>query len=337
MTNNCLIIGGEIAALRAAKDLASLGIAVTLINFSKELGENTKFLQRGFSEQGENSDNLQSYIKELRSNSQVTILNNTQITKIFQNQSPFELEIYHNGTSQNLTVDAIILATGFQSFDASQTKSYGYGFLKGVLTIFDLEQALQEEDLPINENTERIIYILCVGSRTVQANPDCSTYCCSYSINQALRIKQKFPQTEVVVMYMDIRTVANQEFLYNEARRNRILFIRGRPAAVDQGDNKLMVNFEDSLADEQEALTADLVVLAIGGRPSPDSGEIATNLGVKLTSNGFVQITEKPVGTSTPGVFACGSAAEGIKNVWQSTSEGGAAAMAAVKFLKGIK
>ncbi len=337
MTRSCLIIGEEIAALRAAKDLASLDIPVTLINPSKELGETTQLLQRGFSEQPSNGNILQSHIKELQSNSNVTILNDAQVTKVIKNHSPFEVEIHHNNTSENLTGDVIILATGFEPFDASNISSYGYGFLEGVLTIFDLEKALREKNLPINEKTERIIFILCVGSRTIQANPDCSAFCCSYSINQTLRIKQQFPDIEVVVMYMDIRTIANQEFLYNKARKKRVLFIRGRPAAIDQGAGKFIVNYEDSLAEEQESLPADLVILTIGGMPAPASGKITTSLGVQQTPNGFIEVTEKPVGTSVPGIFVCGSAAEGVKNVWQSLSEGGAAAMAAIRFLKETK
>ena len=182
-----------------------------------------------------------------------------------------------------------------------------------------------------------MIFILCIGSRSLRegANPDCSTYCCSYSINQALHIKKEFPNVETCLMYMDIRTVATHEFLYNKARKSGVIFIRGRPSAIERSDNKLIAIFDDTLAGELDKLSADLVVLAVGGMPFPGNDKIAADFGVELTPNRFVKIQEKPVQTAIEGVFACGSASDGVKNIQQSLSEGGAAAMAVMQFLKG--
>ncbi|MFX1254464.1 MAG: FAD-dependent oxidoreductase [Promethearchaeota archaeon] len=341
ITNNCLIIGGEIAALRAASDLAALGIPVTLVNSSKELGGNTKILQKDFSENFINKDIHESYLEALESNPQATILNNAQITKVVQNHSPFEVEVQHEGTIQKIIARTVILAMGFEPFDASKLREYRYGTIDGLMTIADLEDAFKKKNTPINEKTERVVFVLCAGSRTLRkelkANPDCSSFCCNYAINQALRIKKEFPDVEVILMYMDIRTMGNHEFLYNEARRAGVLFIRGRPSMVNRINSELMIDIENSLARKYESLSADLVVLAIGGIPTPNGEKIAADFGVQLTSNKFIKITEKPVKTSTPGVFACGSACEGVKNISQSLSEGGAAAMAVFKFLKEIE
>ncbi|MFX0062687.1 MAG: NAD(P)-binding domain-containing protein, partial [Candidatus Hermodarchaeota archaeon] len=201
ITNNCLIIGGEITALRAASDLALLGIPVTLVNSSKELGENTKILQKNFSENLINKDILQSYLEVLESNPQVTILNNAQITKVVQNHSPFEVEIQHESTIQRMITKTVILAMGFKPFDASKLREYRYGTIDGLITISDLENTFKKKNTPIDEKTERVVFVLCVGSRTLRkelkANPDCSAFCCSYAINQALRIKKEFPNVEV--------------------------------------------------------------------------------------------------------------------------------------------
>ena len=106
---------------------------------------------------------------------------------------------------------------------------------------------------------------------------------------------------------------------------------------VNRINGKLILDLEDSLVKKYESLSADLVILAIGGIPTPNGEKIAADFGVQLTSNKFIKITEKPVKTSTPGVFACGSACEGVKNISQSLSEGGAAAMAAFQFLKELE
>lgn len=280
-------------------------------------------------------------MEALESNPQATILNNAQITKVVQNHSPFEVEVQHEGTIQKIIARTVILAMGFEPFDASKLREYRYGTIDGLMTIADLEDAFKKKNTPINEKTERVVFVLCAGSRTLRkelkANPDCSSFCCNYAINQALRIKKEFPDVEVILMYMDIRTMGNHEFLYNEARRAGVLFIRGRPSMVNRINSELMIDIENSLARKYESLSADLVVLAIGGIPTPNGEKIAADFGVQLTSNKFIKITEKPVKTSTPGVFACGSACEGVKNISQSLSEGGAAAMAVFKFLKEIE
>jgi heterodisulfide reductase subunit A-like polyferredoxin len=330
-----MIIGGEMAALRAARDLATLGVRVNLVNPSNELGIITKMFQRGVSDFAYNKDILSSYLEELASNSNVVLMNNARITKVIGNNSPFEVEIAHNGTTDKFVTSTVILASEFEVFDAKILEEYGYGFLEGVITIFDLETAFREEKLPIDKETERVVFVLCVGSRILRdgANSDCSTYCCSYSINQALHIKQEFPEVEVVIMYMDIRTVASHEYLYNEARKSGVLFIRGRPSAIERSEDKLITIFEDTLVNNQDLLPADVVILAVGGNSVLGSDKIAVDFGVHLTPNNFVKITEKPVFTSTPGIFACGSACDGIKNIQQSLSEGGAAAMGAFQFL----
>lgn len=335
MNKNCLVIGGEIAALRAAADLAKLGISITLINPSKELGKTTKMFQRGVSDFAFNTNILRPCLDELTSNSDVVLMNNARITKVIKNDSPFEVKIEHNGDIENFIANSVIIGSGFKIFNAEILEEYGYGILEGVITIFDLETAFREEKPLINNETERVMFVLCVGSRILrdEANPDCSAYCCSYSINQALHIKRDFPGVEVVVMYMDIRTVASHEYLYNEARKSGVLFIRGRPSAIERSGDKLITMFEDTLAEGQDLLPADVIVLAVGGVPIPGYDEIAQNFGVQLTPNRFVKITEKPVFTSTSGIFACGSACDGIKNIQQSLSEGGAAAMAAFQFL----
>ncbi|MFX0116050.1 MAG: FAD-dependent oxidoreductase [Candidatus Hodarchaeota archaeon] len=335
MTNKCLIIGGGIAALRAAKDLATFGVPITLANPTKELGETAKMFKRDISDSFFDNDILDSHLEALEANPNIILMNNTRVTRVIRNDSPFEVEIKHNGTTENIVASTVILAPEFTIFNAEMLGEYGYGILEGVLTIFDLEIAFRQKELPTNDKTERIVFVLCVGSRTLRdgANPDCSTYCCSYSISQALQIKKEFPTLDVVLIYMDIRTVASHEYLYNKARKAGIIFIRGRISAIERSEGKLATFIEDTLVGSQDFLPADLFVLAVGAMPFSGCDEIALNFGVELTPNGFVKITEQPVSTSTPGVFACGSGCDGIKSIQQSLSEGGAAAMAVIKFL----
>jgi heterodisulfide reductase subunit A-like polyferredoxin len=335
-TESCLIIGGEIAAVRAAHDLLAVGIPVTLINYSSELCELSKMFQNGITDFVYKKDIISPYLKDLESNPKFTLINNAQKVTVDRKESPFEIEIEYNGTLKNLITNTVIIATGFKPFNIEKLEEYGYGVLEGVITIFDLEKNIQGNALVNTENIQRLIFILCAGSRITRGNPDCSSYCCSYSINQALMIKNMYPHIDVVIMYMDIRTVANQEYLYNEARESGVIFIRGRPSAIERSNTKLITHFEDTLAEKQNLLPADLIVLAVGGVPHPDTEDLTTNFGLQLNHNNFIKVIEKPSITSTSGIFTCGSACDGVKNIKQSFSEGGAAAMAVAKFLKRI-
>ena len=289
-TESCLIIGGEIAAIRAAHDLLAMGVPVTLINYSDELCKESKMFQRGITDFVYTKDIITPYLKDLESNSKFTLINNVQKVKVDRKESPFEIEIAYNDASRNFMTNTVIFALGFKPFNIEKLEEYGYGVLEGVITIFDLEKNIQNNDLTIYEKIKRLIFVLCAGSRITRGNPDCSSYCCSYSINQALIIKKMYPHIDVVIMYMDIRTVANQEFLYNEARKSGIIFVRGRPSAIEQSNTKLITLFEDTLAEKQDLLPADLIVLAVGGVPYPGSDDLATNFGLQLNHNNFIKI-----------------------------------------------
>lgn len=335
-TESCLIIGGEIAAIRAAHDLLAVGVPVTLINFSDELCEISKMFQNGVTDFVYKKDIITPYLKKLESNPNFKLISNVQKITVDRKESPFEIKIEYNETSKILVTNTIIFATGFKPFIIEKLEEYGYGVLEGVITIFDLEKSVKNGNLMIDEKMQRLIFVLCAGSRISRGNPDCSSYCCSYSINQALMIKKMYPQIDVVIMYMDIRTIASQEFLYNEARKSGIIFIRGRPSAIERSNRKLITLFEDTLADKQDLLPADLIILAVGGVPYPGSYDLAINFGLQLNHNNFIQVIEKPVTTSVSGIFTCGSASDGVKNIQQTLSEGGAAAMAVLNFLKRI-
>ena len=336
MSKDCLIVGGGIAGLRAAYDLVSIGVQVTLVNSSKELGGNLRNFQACYSGNLTTNEILQKYVKDLESNPRATILKNTRVVKVLRSNYPFELELNKHGTISKIKTGSVILSTGFEPINPSLLGEYGHGKLSGVISSIEFENAAKEGNLPINEHTRRIVFVLCVGSRTSHVNPDCSAYCCSLSIKQALHVVKNYPSIEPVILYMDVRTLAEDELLFSKARKSGVIFIRGRPASIERTKEKLYVNFENTFKQQNDILPADVVVLAMGGMPSPSSNNLVKGLGVQVTENNFIKITKKPVNTSTPGVFCCGSAGEGVKTIRQSLSEGGAAAMAVYEFLSEV-
>lgn len=334
--HNCLIVGAELSALRAARDLASSGIHVTMLMPSDTLGEYSALFKPVY-EADLMKDLLGPLIAEVRSRPNVTLLPKSGVKSVTQQKSTFKVSVTSDSKTHEVETSTIILSGGLNPFDASLVDEYKYGSLRGVVTTFDLERSFQAGDYLVQSTMERVAFVLCVGSRHIRNNPDCSTFCCNYAIVQAIRVKEKFPDIQVFVYYMDIRAIARQEYQFNKARKLGVIFVRGRPAEVEQVGEKLTLHVEDTLTDNQHNFPYDLVVLSVGASCSPLVVDVARGLGVDLSDNNFVRVKEKPVIISVEGVFAAGSSGDGVKNIQQEYSEGGAASMAVIQFLRRSK
>lgn len=211
--------------------------------------------------------------------------------------------------------DAVLIATGYDLFDARQKEELGYGIYKNVCTSIELESMLKQKVI-LNEmgiQPKRIVFLQCVGSRDEKTgNNYCSKICCITAVKQAIEAKRLAPEAEVYVMYMDLRMAGQHyEELYRSAQEKYgIRFIRGRISEVSSTfDGRLQVKAEDTLLGRPMKMTADLLVLMVGMRPSHGTcrlGEgcsISGEYGFINTSDPFVRDNE----TARKGLFAAGS------------------------------
>ncbi|MCS7126371.1 MAG: FAD-dependent oxidoreductase [Aigarchaeota archaeon] len=241
-------------------------------------------------------------------------------------------------------VKAIIVATGFEVFDATRIPDYSYGVHPDVLTSIEYERLLQstgpsggEIVKPSNgKHPESILFILCVGSRDPRYNRYCSRFCCMYTIKQAVQTKEHGIKN-VDILYMDIRAYGKGfDGFYKRARDEGIVFIKGRAGRVIPNGDKLKVRYENILEGRMEEKEYDMVVLAVASEPPPDLAKLAKILGVELDEDGFIKtipVRGKMVATTREGIFACGGAS-GPKDIADSVTEGGAAASAALEYVK---
>jgi heterodisulfide reductase subunit A-like polyferredoxin len=155
--------------------------------------------------------------------------------------------------------------------------------------------------------------IQCVGSRTPE-RPYCSRYCCSQAIKNALKIKERSPETEVTIIYRDIRTYGFKEDYYRMARQANVNFIRYDPERapeVEESRKGLAVRVYDRILSTELVLDADLLALSVGSLPNPDNHEISKLLKVPVNQDGFfleAHVKLRPVDFATDGVFFCGLA-----------------------------
>ena len=137
-------------------------------------------------------------------------------------------------------IGSIVVATGFNHFDPSVMTEYGYGRYPNVITSMEMER-LNNSAGPTHgnlvrpsdgTNPQKLAFINCVGSRDKRYNPGCSNFCCMYSIKNAVLLKQMYPDAEISVYYMDIRTPSKgYEEFYDRARQMGVKFIQGRPGS----------------------------------------------------------------------------------------------------------
>jgi len=240
---------------------------------------------------------------------------------------------------------AVIVATGYQLFEASRKEEYGHGRFKNVITSFELERMLAAagptHGRVVSPSTGADIksaaFILCVGSRDEQVgNAYCSKVCCMASIKNAIKLTEKYPDAKISVHYIDIRAGGEMyEEYYKRAQEMGISFIRGRVAEVEESGGKTIIHYEDTLSGETFHECCDLVVLAVGMEAGKDSETIGKMLNLSTRPDRFFQSANpkmRPVETHTKGVFIAGCAG-GPKEIQVSIEQGSAAAAKAQRLL----
>jgi heterodisulfide reductase subunit A len=249
------------------------------------------------------------------------------------------------GSTVDLHVGGILVATGYQLYDAKKLETYGYGTYKDVITMMDLERFVSATGPTSGyikkadgTDVKRMAIVLCAGSRDKNYISYCSRICCMYSLKQAFVLK-KMLGIDVSIYYTDIRaTGRGYEDLYWRDQEAGVTFIRGKVAEVykNSKNGKLVAVAEDTITGEVTEEEFDMIALATPMVPPAGLKELADKMKVSISEDGFV--TEKhpkldPVDSLVTGIFACGCALS-PKDVRDTVSDGLAASAKAALFLK---
>lgn len=237
-----------------------------------------------------------------------------------------------------IEVGTIILATGFEVFDAKRIPYYGYGIYPNVYTALEAERLTNASgptggDILLRDGRKpkSVGIIHCVGSRDEHTNRYCSRVCCMYSLKLAHLIKEK-TDAEVYNLYIDMRTAgkAFEEF-YNRVAGEGTHLIRGKVADVypaPNGDGRLILQVEDTLLSMVRKISVDMVVLATGLEPQRNAQEVRRLFNIGCSTEGyFLERHPKlaPVNTFTDGIFLAGCC-QGPKDIPDTVAQAGAAA-----------
>jgi heterodisulfide reductase subunit A len=242
----------------------------------------------------------------------------------------------------DLDVGNIVLATGYQTFDARKIPQYGYGRLANVFTSLEFERLCNaagptDGKVLLRDGVtepKSVAIIHCVGSRDKRYNPHCSAICCMSALKFGHLVIEK-TGAEVYSFYIDMRPIAKgYEEFYDRLLEEGMHFVRGRVAEVTDAarmpgeEGKIIVQAEDTLLGKQRRIPVDMVILMTALEPQQDARDVALKFGISCSMQGF--FTERhpkldPVATMTDGVFIAG-ACQGAKDIPDTVAQGAAAA-----------
>jgi heterodisulfide reductase subunit A len=258
---------------------------------------------------------------------------------------PEAIDISQKDEIVEVDVGTIIIATGYELYDASRVKEYGYGRYENVITSLEFERLINASGptegklirISDRKEPEKIVFVQCVGSRSERANPYCSGICCMYTLKHAQQIKEKNSEAEVYILYMDLRAVGKgYEEFYWRAKNLGVEFIRGRPSKIleDEKTGNLRIFVENTTAGRNMEIEAELVVLAPAIIPR-NIEKIKKMLNLTSSPDGFLMEAHaklRPVDTLTSGVFLAGCA-QSPKDIPSSVAQGSAAASRAATLM----
>ena len=302
---SALVVGGGVAGMTAAISLADQGFPVHLVEREAELGGNLRYVFTP-SNEADPQRMLRDLVEQVRAHPLISVyLDHAVIdTSGFMGNFTSVIERTNgarNGNRTTLTHGITILATGAMEY---RGPDYGYGTDPRILTQQEFEQHLAENDDP----PDSVVMIQCVGS----AEDFCSRICCTVALKNALALKDRKPEAEVVILYRDIRVYGFKERLYTIARERGVIFLRyddTRPEIDTDGD--LTVRAWDSMLKRPVHLRPDVLVLSMPAVPQADAKAVATLFKASIDADGFfleAHVKLRPVDFATDGVFMAGMA-----------------------------
>ncbi|MBN1137996.1 MAG: CoB--CoM heterodisulfide reductase iron-sulfur subunit A family protein [Anaerolineae bacterium] len=320
-----LVIGGGIAGLQAALDLASAGYPVVLVEKSDRLGGRMAELSGLYLNFDGASDLIRRKIEAVAAHPNIQVLTASEVVEVGGYVGNFVVKVEQRGdrpVPYTFDIGAIVVATGYDLYSKERLGEYGGGRYPDVIDGLQFE-AMLRPDGPTGGQIRRpsdgqvpkeVVWIQCAGSRDPELHmPYCSKVCCMYVAKQAILYKQQVPDGQATVFYIDIRSQGKgyEEFVQRAMEDHDVLYVRGKASKAFQENGHVVVWGVDTLTGLPLEVEADLVVLATATVPRADSRELGQLLRVGIDEHGFFSEAHpklRPVESLTAGVFLAGAA-----------------------------
>ena len=350
LIRRALVIGGGIAGLTAALDIAEAGYPVILVERKPVLGGKMRELSGLYLNFDAAPDLLAQRIEAVEKHPLITVLTEAEVEEVSGYVGNFSVKIrrfvnsefVNSDESTNLRapnllvydIGAIVVATGYELYPLSKLGEYGGGRISDVVDGLQFERMLAAGKIrrPSDGRIPReIVWVQCAGSRDPELHmPYCSKICCMYVAKQAIAFKRLMPGGQAYVFYIDIRSAGKgyEEFVRQAMEEYDVLYLRGKVSKVFQEDGKVIVWGVDTLTGKPLEIAADLVVLATAAVPSQGAKELAQRLRIASDEHGFFSEAHpklRPVESLTAGIYLAG-AAQFPKDIPETVAQASAAA-----------
>jgi len=315
LTKRALVVGGGIAGIQAALDIADGGYEVALVEKSGELGGRVMQLSSTFPSLESPDVMMKHKIMRATTHPHIKLLLNAEVEEVTGYVGNFTASIRQGDEIIEEDVGAIVAAPGYQLIPRERLPVYPDDP--------DIIDGLQFESILSGGAVKRpsdgkapqdIVFIQCAGSRDPEHGmPYCSRVCCMYTAKQVMMYRKAVPEGQAYVCYMDIRSDSKgfEEFVQQAMTLDGVLYIRGNVSRVFREGDKLKVWTVDTLSGKSIEISADMVVLALAMVPRPGTKELARKLNISVDEHGFLteaHIKLRPVESLTSGVFLAGTA-----------------------------
>ena len=356
LTKRALVIGGGITGMQAALDIANAVFPVVLVEREAHLGGKMARLSGTYLNFTGAPDLLERKVEQVLNHSNIEVLTGAQVVGVEGYVGNFKAAVSgFNVSSSRLTepetfeVGAIVVATGWDPYSLERLPEYGGGEIPDVVDGLTFEEMLRDSSphrlggdggeirRPSDGRVPReVVFVQCAGSRDPERGvPYCSKVCCMYVAKQAVMFKERVPEGQAYVFYIDIRSAGKgyDEYVQQAMEEHDILYLRGKVSKIFRDGDKVVVWGADTLSGRPVEVAADLVVLATPMMPSRQALKLAQTLRVSVDQDGFFSEAHpklRPVESLTAGIFLAG-AAQGPKDIPEAVSQ---ASGAAAKVLK---
>ena len=331
IVKRALVVGGGIAGLTAALDIADSGYPVVLVERSAQLGGRMAQLFHLYLNFDGSQSLLEERIEAVTHHPLIQVLTNAEVTEFGGYVGNFTVEV---GELGNWEVGAVVLATGFDLYPKANLPEYGGGRYPDVVDSLQFEAMLKEGEIrrPSDGRVPReIVWVQCAGSRAPNLHrPYCSKICCMYVAKQTIAYRRAVPEGQAYVFYIDIRSQGRgyDEFVQQAMEEFGVVYLRGKASRIIQRGRQLQVWGVDTLSGQSVRVEADMVVLAMAAVPSSGSEALARLMRVATDENGFLAEAHpklRPVESLTAGIYLAG-AAQFPKDIPETVAQGSGAA-----------
>lgn len=342
LVKRALVIGGGIAGLQAALDISAGGYPVLLVERAAALGGHMAGLAGAYLNFDDTDDLLAARLQAVASDANITVLSGATVDEVSGYVGNFTITLKASGATPGvelpagpLAVGAIVVATGYELLRKERLGEYGGGRSANVVDGLELEALLRQpgplrrpaDGKPVRE----IVFVQCAGSRDPEHGVAyCSKICCMVTAKQACVFKQRTPDGQAYIFYIDIRAPGkgNDEFVQRAMTDYGVLYLRGKVSRVFEDGDKVTVWGADTLSGRSLEIAADLVVLATPMLPARGAADLARRLHIAADSYGFYSEAHpklRPVESLTAGVYLAG-AGQAPKDIAETVAQAGGAA-----------